>query len=72
MYFPYYRLRKKWLDQCLKSPVSEDTLKSKMKNEPKYLEISMTAPLPYFLSNMKKVGPRKISFSDIQNLKTVF
>ena len=70
MYFPYYRLRKKWLDQCLKSPVSEDTLKSKMKNEPKYLEISMTAP--YFLSNVKKVDPRKVSFSDIQNLKTVF
>ena len=72
MYFPYYRLRKKWLDQCLKSPVSEDTLKSKMKNEPKYLEISMTAPLPYLLSNLKKVGSPKISFSDIQNLKTVF
>ena len=72
MYFPYYRLRKKWLDQCLKSPVSEDTLKSKMKNEPKYLEISMTAPLPYLLSNVKKVDPRKVSFSDIQNLKTVF
>ena len=70
MSFPYYRLRKKWLDQCLKSPVSEDTLKSKMKNEPKYLEISMTAP--YLLSNVKKVDPRKVSFSDIQNLKTVF
>ena len=70
MYFPYYRLRKKWLDQCLKSPVSEDTLKSKMKNEPKYLEISMTAP--YLLSNVKKVDPPKVSFSDIQNLKTVF
>ena len=72
MYFPYYRLRKKWLDQCPKSLVSEDPLKSKMKNEPKYLEISMTAPLPYLLSNVKKVDPRKVSFSDIQNLKTVF
>ena len=72
MYFPYYRLRKKWLDQCPKSPVSEDPLKSKMKNAPKYLEISMTAPLPYLLSNVKKVDPPKVSFSDIQNLKTVF
>ena len=37
--FPILQTPKKVADQCLESPVSEDTLKSKMKNEPKYLEI---------------------------------
>ena len=36
MYFPYYRLRKKWLDQRLKSPVSEDPSKSNIVNAPKH------------------------------------
>ena len=35
MYFRNYGLRKTWLDQCLKSPVSEDPSKSKMVNAPK-------------------------------------
>ena len=37
--FPILKTPKKVADQCLESPVSEDTLKSKMKNAPKYLEI---------------------------------
>ena len=39
MYFRNYGLRKTWLDQRLKSSVSEDPLKSNMKNAPKYVEI---------------------------------
>ena len=36
MYFRNYGLPKTWLDQCLKSPVSEDPTKSNMVNAPKY------------------------------------
>ena len=35
MYFLNYGLPKTWLDQCLKSPVSEDPWKSNMVNAPK-------------------------------------
>ena len=36
MYFGNYRLPKIWLDQCLKSPVSEDPSKRNMVNAPKH------------------------------------
>ena len=36
MYFRNYGLPKTWLDQCLKSPVSDDPTKSDMVNAPKY------------------------------------
>ena len=36
MYFRKYGLPKPWLDQCLKSPVSEDPSKSNMVNAPKH------------------------------------
>ena len=36
MYFRNYGLPKTWLDQCLKSPVSEDPTKSNMVNPPKH------------------------------------
>ena len=36
MYFLTYRLQKAWLDQCLKSPVSEDPSKSNKVNAPKH------------------------------------
>ena len=36
MYFGNYGLRKTWLDICLKSPVSEDSLTAKMVNRPKH------------------------------------
>ena len=36
MYFRNYGLPKTWLDQCLKSPVSEDPTKSNMVNAPKH------------------------------------
>ena len=61
-----------WLDQCLKRPVSEDPLKSNMVNGPKYVEIWMTALLPYLLINVKAIDLEKVSLYEIQNLKTVF
>ena len=36
MYFGNYGLPKTWLDQCLKSPVSQDPSKSSMANAPEY------------------------------------
>ena len=36
MYFQNYGLPKTWLDQCLKSPFSEDPTKSNMVNVPKH------------------------------------
>ena len=35
MYFGNYGIPKTWLDQCLKSPVSEDPSKRNMVNTPK-------------------------------------
>ena len=35
MYFGNYGLRKRWLDTCLKSPVSKDPLAGNMVNETK-------------------------------------
>ena len=61
-----------WLDQCLKSPVSEDPSKSNMVNEPKYVQILMTAPLPYLLINVKAIDLQEVSLSEMQTLKIVF
>ena len=36
MYFRNYGFPKTWLDQCLKSPVSEDPSKNNMVNVPKH------------------------------------
>ena len=36
MYFRTYRLRKTWLDKCLKNPLSEDPLSSNKVNGPKH------------------------------------
>ena len=71
MYFRNYGLRKTLLDQRLKSPVSEDPLKSNIENAPKYVEISMKAPFPYLLIAVKAINLQKVSVSDMQNLKTV-
>ena len=60
-----------WLDQCLKSPVSEDYSKGNMVNAPKYVEIWMTAALPYLLIAVKAIDLEKVSLSDMRNLKTV-
>ena len=60
-----------WLDQCLKSPISEDSSKGNMVNAPKYVEIWMTAALPYLLIAVKAIDLEKVSLSDMRNLKTV-
>ena len=72
MYFRNYWLRKMWLDKCLKIPVWEDPSKGNMLNGTKYVEIWMTALLPYLLINVKAIDLEKVSLYEMQNLKTVF
>ena len=43
-----------------------------MLSRPKYVEIGMTAPLPYLLINMKENDLEKVSLCEMQNLKTAF
>ena len=49
MYFRNYGLPKTWLDQCLKSPVSEDPSKSNMVNAPKHCSNLKDSPLILFI-----------------------
>ena len=49
MYFRNYGLPKTRLDQCLKSPVSEDPSKSNMGNAPKHCLNLKDTSLPYLL-----------------------
>ena len=72
MYSRKYWLPKMWLDQYLKSPDSEDPFKSNMENGPKYVEIWMTAPIPYLLINVKTIDLEKVSLREMQYLQTVF
>ena len=72
MYFRNYRIRKKWLDKCLKTPVSEEPSTSNMlKTGANTFAIWTTAPLPQLLIILKVIELEKVSFSAMQNLKTV-
>ena len=71
MYFRNYGLPKTWLDQCLKSPVSEDPTKSNMVNALKHCSNLKDTSLPYLLITGKSIVLQKVSVSDVQNLKTV-
>ena len=71
MYFRNYGLPKTWLDQCLKSPLSEDPTKSNMVNAPKHCSNLKDTSLPYLLITGKTILLQNVSRSHIQNLKTV-
>ena len=71
MYFRNYGLPKTWLDQCLKSPVSEGPTKSSMVNTPKHCLNLKDASLPCLLITGRSIALKKFSVSDVQNLKTV-
>ena len=70
MYFRNYGLQKTWLDQCLKSPVSEDPTKSNMVNAPKHCSNLKDTSLPYLLITGKSIVLQKVSVTHIQNVKT--
>ena len=71
MYFRNYGLPKTWLDQSLKSPVSDDPTKSHMVNGPKHCSNLKDTSLPYLLITGKSIVLQKVSVSEIKNLKTV-
>ena len=71
MYFRNYGLPKTWLDQCLKSPVSEDPTKSNMVNAPKHCSNLKDTFLPFLLITRTSNVLQKVSDSHVQNLKTV-
>ena len=71
MYFRSYGLPKTWLDQCLKSPVSEDPTKSNMVNAPKHFSNLRDTSLPYSLITGKSIVINKVSVRDVENLKTL-
>ena len=71
MYFRNCGLSKTWLDQCLKSPVSEDPTKSNMVNKPKHCSNLKGTALPYLLITGRSIALQKVSVSDVQNLKTI-
>ena len=51
MYFLNYGLQKTWLDQCLKSPVSEDPSKSNRVNSPKHCSNLKDTSFTIFIDN---------------------
>ena len=55
MYFGNYGLPKTWLDQCLKSPVSDDPSKSNMVNALKHCSNLKDTSLPYLLITGKSI-----------------
>ena len=71
MYFRNYGLPKTWLDQCLKSPVSENPTKSNMVNATKHCANLKDTSLPYLLITGRLIALQKVSVSDVQNLKTI-
>ena len=71
MYFRNYGLPKTWLDQCPKSPVSEDPTKSNMVKAPKHYSNLKDTSLPYLLITGKSIVLQNVSVIHIQNLKTV-
>ena len=71
MYFSKYRLRKTWLDKCLKSHVSEDPYTDNMENWSKQCSNLNDSTFTKFINTLKVVGLEKVSFSDTQNPKTV-
>ena len=71
MYFRNYGLSKTWLDQRLKSTVSEDPTKINMVNAPKHCSNLKDTSLPYLLITGKSIVLQKVSVSYVQNFKTV-
>ena len=59
MYFGNYRIPKTWLDQCLKSPVSEYLSKRNMLNASKHCSHLKVIPFTTFIDHWKVNCRRK-------------
>ena len=62
MYFGNYGLPKTWLDQCLKSPVSEYPSKSNMVNAPKHCSNLKDSPFAIFIDHWAVNCPKKTPY----------
>ena len=71
MYFLNYRLRKTWLDQCLKNCVAENRSTDIVANGSKHCCNLKDNTFTIFINHCEGSCIGKVSFSDIQNLKTV-
>ena len=63
MYFRNHRLRKTWLDQCLKSALSEHPCTVNM--GPKHLSNLHESPLSYFFITLRETDLENVSLSDM-------
>ena len=52
MSFQNYGLRKRWLEKCLKNPISEDLWRDNMVNT---VSMSTTRPLAYLLITVRVI-----------------
>ena len=59
MYFGSYGLPKTWLDQRLKSPISEYPSKSNMANAPKHCSHLKDSPVTTFIDHWEVNSPTK-------------
>ena len=59
MYFGNYGVPKTWLDQCLKSPVSECPLKRNMGTDPKHCSHLKDNPFTTFIDHWDVNCPTK-------------
>ena len=71
MYFGNYGLPKTWLDQCLKSRVSEYPSKSNMANALTHCSHLKDSPFTILIITGKSILLQKVYISDMQNLITV-
>ena len=71
MKFSTYGLKKKWLDKCLKSLLSEDPQTSNMVNGLKHCINLNGSTLIYLLVTLKAIQLQKVSLGDMINLRTV-
>ena len=62
MYFRNYRLRNRWLDKFLKSPIRKNNLTGNLVNGPKH---------SFDLNTLKVMAFESDVLSDTENLKTV-
>ena len=63
--------KKKWLDKCLKSRLSEDPETENMANQSKHGSSLNDSTFTKFINILKVVALEKVSFSDTENPKTV-
>ena len=72
MYFLTNKLRKTWLDECLKNTVSQESSTSNLVNGPKHCSKLNGSTFTIFIDPVEKSYVEKVSLGDMKNLITVF